>query len=115
MQRPSLSWLIGLAVQLVEDLLQDGLDFRDVRPVVVFGDIGVRHLVDLVLQPLDVPGQAVDHVDGQKPSHRHDKIKELLVVHLLLSMMAPQKVLRWSGQPQSACTPLGRVWCPNSP
>ena len=72
-----------LAVELVKDLLQDLFDFFDVVAVVVLLDVTQRQLVDLVFEPLDGAGEAVDDVDGQKASYAHHQVKQLLVVHRL--------------------------------
>lgn len=50
---PNLSWLVGFAVQFVENLLKDGLDFRDVCAIVILDNIVVRQSVQLVFQFLD--------------------------------------------------------------
>ena len=71
-----------LVVELVENLLQNVFDVFDVAAVVVLLDVVVRQLVDLVFKPLDGAGEVVDDVDGQKASHAHNQVKQLLIVHL---------------------------------
>lgn len=66
---------VSLAVELVKNLLQDGLDLCDVLAVVALDDVSGRHRVHLVFELLNLPGHVVQNVGGKKPGNRHNNVE----------------------------------------